>query len=148
MSTIVRELLKNYYSTTDNERIDLNRAIDYLVKTEQIVGDDLIILKLTMEESPSDVIAKAVDSSKVTVYKRFIYVSGQIADYLGEDYQDTKIIRGVEEKLGRKLTEEEEKFCWKVIKRGRPLKDGLSILNFEEKDGKDTEDKTEGQVGM
>ena len=153
MSTLVKELLKNYYNIDDGSKFDLNSAIEVLASRGDLNADELIILQLTMEQAPPAEVAKAVYVGKSALNRRLTVVARKISDYLGREYQDEKIMEAVEVKLGRKLTAEESTFCWKVIRSGRPIK-GVNIFNFRiEDNGKITkrcecEDKAEGQVDM
>lgn len=133
MSTLVRELLRNYYGIDDSSKFDLNSAIEVLASRGDLDADELIILRLTIEQRHYAEVAKAVGLTRSTLQRRLTDVSHKLAEYLGKDYQDDKIIEEVEAKLGRKLTTEESTFCWKVIRSGRPIK-GVNIFNFRIED--------------
>lgn len=143
MSSIVKELLKNYYSIDDSSKLDLDMAINVLIKHDEFNEEERIILKFTIEQVHYKDISEAIGKKKSTVNGKFNKIAEKIANYLGEEYQDEKIIKKVEFRLGRKLEPDEEKFCWKVIRAGRSIK-GVNIFNFREQDAKRGKDKTEG----
>ncbi len=136
MSTyIVKDLLRNYYNVDDTSRLDLDRAIKYLVETNTISDEERIVLKLTIEQTDTRDIARTVNLGVTTTKRRLDSVSAKMADYLGVEYQDIKILKEVEDKLGRKLTPEEEQFCWGIIRRGRGIR-GVSIFSFRIENGR------------
>ncbi|MDD2731242.1 MAG: hypothetical protein PHW33_03930 [Candidatus Portnoybacteria bacterium] len=145
MSIIVRDMIRNYYNLDDSSRLDLDRAIGKLIERDALVGDDLIILRLTLDGVHYTDVARTVGVVSRKVSRRIAIIADKLSDELGEEYQDDKIIKEVERRLGRPLTDEEMAFCWQVIKTGHPLKKGLSIFNFKVgDDGFIFEDKTEG----
>ncbi len=149
MSVIVRDMIRNYYDLDDSSRFDLDRAIEKLVKCGALDGNDLIILKLTLDGTHYSDVARIVGCGKSAVNRRLLSIANKLSDELGEEYQDDKIIKAVELKLGRPLTKDEEAFCWQVIQAGHPLKKGLSIFNFKAgEDGFILDDKAEGQVDL
>jgi len=130
MSSIVKELLRNYYSIDDISKLDLDTAIASLIDCGELSKEECIVLQLTVDQVNRNDISKMVGWKKSNINIRFNVIANKISNYLGAEYQDDKIIKEVEFKLGRKLTTDEEKFCWKVIKSGRPI-DGINIFNFE-----------------
>jgi len=130
MSAIVKDMLKNYYSLDIDVRLELDTAISDLVNSDVITDDEIIILRLTLDGTPHKIICTAVNLSKSTVNKSIIKIASRIAERLGGEYQDTKIISETEKRLGRPLTKKELSFCKKVIKGGRAVGDGKNIYNF------------------
>ena len=148
MSALVKELLKNYYNVDDSSRLDLDTAITALIESEEFSEEERIILQLTIDQAHNSEIAKVVGRKKSTINNRVNKIAKKISNYLGAEYQDEKIIKEVEARMGRELTPDEIKFCWKVIRSGRPIK-GINIFNFrEEYDTERGKDKTEGQVDV
>jgi len=131
MAVIVKDMLRNYYDLDTTSKIDLDRAIQSLIDCETLVGDDLIIMQLIIEGANYREISKIINRNTRYVSTRFNDLAQTLADELGDEYQDTVILKRVSDKLGRPLTSDEEKFCWKVIRSGQSLGDGLSILNFK-----------------
>lgn len=148
MSALVKELLRNYYSIDDSSKLDLDTAIGVLIGNSELSEEERIILQLTIDQAPNSEISKVVGCVKSTVNARVGRIAKKLADYLGAEYQDEKIMREVKLRLGRELTPDEEKFCWKVIRAGRPIK-GVNIFNFRcGKDAKRGKSEAEGQVGL
>lgn len=150
MSTLVKELLRNYYNVDDSSRFDLDIAIKTLVDSGAFSEEELIILKLTIEQAHYSEISKIVGWKKSAINDRLSRVAKKIADYLGAEYQDDKILKEAAIRLGRELTHDEEKFCWRVIRIGHPMKKGTNIFNFRDgkNDTKRGKDKTKGQVDV
>uniref|UniRef100_A0A6M3L7S9 Uncharacterized protein n=1 Tax=viral metagenome TaxID=1070528 RepID=A0A6M3L7S9_9ZZZZ len=143
MSAIVRDMLRNYYTLDDSSRFDLDRAIEILVSRDVFDHDHLIILRLTIGAVPQAEIAKAVGVTRPTLQKSTSKICAEIANELGEEYQDIKLLKEVESRLGRPLTKQEEAFCYKVLKAGHPI-GSLSILDLKGgEDGRDS-DKNKG----
>ena len=137
MSALVKELLRNYYSVDDSSKFDLDTAIAALIDSGELSEEECVILRLTIDQTHHSEISKVVGWKKSAINIKINKIAKKIADYLGAEYQDEKIIKEAEVRLGRKLAPDEEKFCWKVIRAGRPMK-GINIFNF--RDGKyDTE---------
>lgn len=149
MSVIVRDMIRNYYDLDDSSRFDLDRAIEKLIERGTLSGDDLVVLKLTLDGVHYTDVARTIGVVSRQVSRKIASIADKLSDELGEEYQDDKIIKAVELKLGRPLTEDEEAFCWQVIQAGHPLKKGLSIFNFKVgEDGFILDDKAEGQVDV
>lgn len=153
MSVIVKDLIKNYYSIDPGEQLDIDFAVRVLARKEELTPDELIIIHMMMEGAHSDQIAKQINVTSPTVNLKFNKASEKIAKYLGENYCDDEIIRKVERKLGRQLTDLETRFCWYMIKfYGRKMNKDLNIFNFKvDSNGRFTtrgKDKAEGQVGV
>jgi len=129
MSTIVKALLRNYYNADDSSKFDLDIAIKSLVNSGKLTENELIILRLTIDQVHYSEISRVVGLKKSAINIRLNKIAKKIADYLGVEYQDEKIIQEVKLRLNRDLTYDEEKFCWKVIRGGRPI-DGVNIFNF------------------
>jgi len=144
MSTLVKELLRNYYNIDDSSKLDLDMAIKALIDSGKFSEDERIILKLTIEQVHHSGISRVVGRQKSAVNAKINKIAKKIADYLGAEYQDEKILKEVEFRLGRALTPDEEKFCWKIIRAGRPIK-GINIFNFKaRKYAKRGKDKAKG----
>jgi len=145
MSSLVKELLRNYYSVDDSSKLDLDTAIEVLIDRGEFSEEELVILKLTIEQAHHSEVSKIIGWKKSAINDRLTKISKKIADFLGAEYQDDKLLKEVAFRLGRELALDEEKFCRKVIRAGRPIR-GINIFNF--RDGKhDTErgkDKTKG----
>ena len=149
MSALVKELLRSYYDADDGSKFDLDTAIKALIDSGEFSEEERIILRLTIDQSSNSEISKAVGWKKSTVNNRINKIAKKISDYLGAEYQDEKILKEAELRLGRELTSDEEKFCWKVIRAGRPMK-GINIFNFkdEKRDTERGKDKTKRQVDL
>lgn len=143
MSSLVKELLRNYYSIDDSSKLDLDMAISSLIGSGELSDEECIILQLVINQAHHSKISKAVGKKKSTVNNKITKIAKKIADHLGAEYQDEKIIKEAELKLGRELTPDEEKFCWRVIRAGRSIK-GMNIFNFKDKNAKRGKDKTKG----
>jgi hypothetical protein len=151
MSAIIRELLKNYYSLDESTKLDLDRAIKTLADAGELDDQDILHIQLIVEQASFSDKMKVLGICQSTMKLRFISISSKIASFLGEDYQDKKILEEVTRRLKRPLTEVEEKFCWEVIRRGRSLGGGINIYNFKvDENGQIVvgEDKEEGQVDV
>lgn len=147
MSALVKELLRNYYDIDDNSKLDLDTAIGVLIASGEFSEEEIIILQLTIDQAHHSEISKVVGWKKTAINDKVNKIAKKIADYLGAEYQDEKILKEVGLRLGRELTPEEEKFCWKVIRAGRSFK-GLNIYNFKDKHDTRGKDKTKGQVDL
>ncbi len=143
MSAIVREMLRNYYTLDDSSRFDLDRAIETLINRGELDGTQLIMLRLTTDGVRQQEIAKAVDVPRKQVSREIIKICSKLADELGDEYKDTKLLKEVENRLGRPLTKEEEAFCYKVLKAGHPI-GSLSVLNLKGGEDERDRDKDEG----
>ena len=143
MSALVKELLRSYYNADDSSKFDLDVAIEALINGGELSEEERIILKLTIDQAHHSEISKVVGRKKSTINDKLNKIAKKIADYLGAEYQDEKIIKETEVRLGRELTPDEEKFCWKIIRAGRPMK-GINIFNFRngKHDTKRGKDKT------
>ena len=132
MSVIVKDLIKNYYQVDSSTRFDLDFAIVTLAKKNVLSGEELIIIKLSMEGVERSEIAKTIGAaSSTSVSNKLNEASDKISSYLGKDYSDEKILDQAEQKLGRPLTETEIAFCWYIIKLyGRDCNKNLNIHNF------------------
>jgi len=131
MSTIVKEMLRNYYDLDDSSKFDLDRAMESLARQGSFTSEELIVLKLTIDGVHYKEIARLIEETASNINFRLIKIANKIAEFLGEDYKDEKILKEVASRLGRPLTAEEESYCWKVIKTGHSLKKGISIYNFK-----------------
>lgn len=139
MSTLVREALKNYYYNDIDTKLDLDYAIKKLSKENELDDIDIKIIELVKLQYTSDEISKRIKGlNRFAVYKRLNHIYYVIAKLLGINYQDFKIILQVERRLGRKLTDDERKVCWYIIKHRRiSVYTGLSIYNYKiTRDGK------------
>ena len=149
MSALVKELLRDYYSADDSSKFDLDIAIEALTNNGEFSEEERVVLKLTIEQTHHSEISKIVGRKKSAINDRLNKIAKKIADYLGAEYQDERIIKEAKIRLGRELTPDEVKFCWKVIRAGRPMK-GINIFNFRTKKHvtKRGKDKTKGQVDL
>jgi len=143
MSALVKDLLRNYYDVDDNSKLDLNMAIKSLIESGELSEEERIILQLTIDQAHHSEISEAVGKKKSAINDKINKIAKKIADYLGVEYQDEKILKEVEFKLGRKLTSEEEEFCWKIIRIGHPMK-GKNIFNFKDRECEGRKNKTKG----
>ncbi len=143
MSAIVREMLRDYHSLDDSSRFDLDRAIEALVARGDLDGIMLIVLKLTTDGVSQHEIAKAIDIPRRQIGRQLIKLCSALAEELGEEYKDTKLLREVENRIGRPLTKKEEAFCYKVLKAGHPI-GGLSVLDLNGVEDERDRDKDEG----
>jgi len=147
MSAIVRGYLKNYYDLDESTKLDLDIAIETLSKSGELNERDLLQIALTIEQATASDISRMVGIKRSAINNRLSVISSKIANFLGKQYQDDKILEEVSRRLKRPLTEAEEKFCWEVINRGCALGKNTSILNFKvNENGKITsgENKEEG----
>jgi len=150
MSAIVKELLSNFYNIDESSKFDLETAIRTLAENGELTDEDILIIQLLIENASIPEVIKILKVPRNTLVRKINEVSDKIAQFLGEDYQDDKLLFEVEKRLGRPLTEEEAKFCKIVIKRGRAIQ-GVNIYNFNiRKDGRVTKgkDKKKRQMDM
>lgn len=131
MSVIIKDLIKNYYNLDSNAKFDLEYAIKVLAKQEKLSTAELIVIRMTIEGATQELIALAINTSLKTVDNRLNEASDKISNYLGDSYSDDQIIKKVEQRLGRPLTESELAFCWFMIRfHGRKVNKELNIFNF------------------
>ena len=137
---IVKEIIRSYYTCSDAVRMDIDDAISTLSKRGILDEKELLVIHLTKEQHTKADINEVAGIPSSSVGRVLDRACGKIAEYLGEEYQDDKLLHMVEEKLGRPLTDKEIDFC---LYRMRNLRsDGaarLNIFNFEIRDGKFTE---------
>jgi len=146
---IVKEIIRTYYFCEESVKLDIDSAISQLSESGALSEVELLVLAITKEQYSLNAASELVGLSKSKIGRVLDAACQKIADHLGPEYQDTKILRAVETRLGRKLTPEEEFFCWKKITDfGRNKYSNISIFNFKiTKDGKIIglgEDKTKG----
>jgi len=129
---IVKETIRTYYNCDENVKLDIDSAIECLSKCGVLSDVEIIVLAVTKEQYSLLAAGELVGVSKSTISRHLDRACKKIANYLGSEYQDKKILRLVEEKLCRKLTEEERKFCWSKIRNfGRNKCTDLNIFNFK-----------------
>lgn len=146
---IVKDIIRTYYSCDENVKFDIDSTIEQLTKDGALTNKELVVIAVIKEQYSLTEASDVLNISKSTVGRLLDSACEKIADSLGAEYQDSKIIRAVEKKLGRKLTVREEKFCWRKIKDfGRNKYSTISIFNFRmTRDGKIVEsgkNKAEG----
>lgn len=149
MSAIVKELLSNFYNIDEGSKFDLETAIESLAKNGKLTDEDLLIIQLLIEKASIPEVIEALKIPRNTLVRKVDEISDKIAQLLGEEYQDTRLLFEVEKRLGRPLTKEEVRFCEMVIKRGRAIQ-GVNIYNFKIKNGRiiKGKDKKERQVDV
>lgn len=132
---IVREILKSYLVADTVIRYDIDSAIEYLAERGDLSERQLQIVNGIKEYSVRE-LAELLGIHKRTVEYNLNKACSKIADYLGESYQDSKLIVAAEARLGRKLTPEEEKACWYIIRNyGNRRVGRINIFNFKIEDG-------------
>lgn len=145
---IVKDILRTYYSCDENVKFDIDSTILQLSKDGVLTDIELVVIAVTKEQYSLTAAGEIVGVSKSAVGRALDTACQKIADYLGSEYQDDKILKAVEEKLGRNLTSDEKIFCRSKIRDfGRNKYSDINIFNFKVKDGKIIglrEDKTEG----
>ncbi len=141
--SLVKELLKTYYELDDSSKIDIDNAINFLLESGQFTLEEYASIKMVKEQENRAEIAKLLGISTRTLKRRVNDGCDKIANALGERYQDSKILLQVEERLGRELTTDEEKFCLHVIKTGVSPK-GSNIFCFKIVNGKVVNDEHNG----
>jgi len=130
---IVKEILRTYYSCDDNVRLDIDSAISMLSKDGTLSDVELVVIAVTKEQYSLVEASKLVGISKTSIGRELDRACEKIANYLGHEYQDDKILSLVENKLGRKLRPAEKKFCWNKIRNfGRDKSTNVNIFNFNE----------------
>lgn len=129
MSSIVKDMLHNYYTLDFSSKIDIDRAL------QQVIVDDRDgkILRLFMNGETLKSISEITHVGTTTVKRTIDNIAEAIANILGEEYKDDRIIRAVSLKLKRALSKEEIEFCWQVIKSGRSL--AVDIFSLEDRNG-------------
>jgi len=150
MSAIVKELLSNFYNIDESSKFDLETAIKSLAKNGELTDEDILIIQLLIENTSIPEVTRILKIPRNTLVRKINEISDKIARFLGEEYQDDKLLFEVEKRLGRPLTEEEIKFCKMIIKRGRAIQ-GINIYNFKiKKDGRiiKGKDKKKRQVDV
>lgn len=150
---IVKEIIRTYYSCDDTIKLDIDTAISQLSNNGTLSPTELTMLAITKEQHSLPSASKLLGVSKTEAARLLDAASQKIATHLGSEYQDSKILRAVEARLGRELTPEEEFFCWKKMRDfGRNKYLDINIFNFKvTKDGKiigTGEDKTKGQMDL
>lgn len=130
---IVKEIIRNYYSYEEDVKLDIDHSIQELTKQGKLSDVEVIVLAITREQYSFSCANELLGISKSTFGRALNSACKKISDYLGEEYKEEKIIKEVESKLKRKLTEEEIEFCWMKLKDfGRNKYSNLSILNFKD----------------
>lgn len=115
MSATIRILVSNYgwlatRSKIDNlllEKIDLDRAMTYLIRTGALSDMERHILAVSSVGHSNTSGAKELGISKREYVKLLRTASQKIAKFLGWEYADTRIAVVAKARLGRELTEEE-----------------------------------------
>ena len=135
---IVREILKGYYDCDAITQLDIDAAISVLSESAVLSIDEQIIINLIKEQRPTIEISEQLGVSERTIYRRLNEACIKLAEYLGPLYQDSKLIKTVQNRLGRELTPDEEKVCWHIINTyGNRRFGDISIFNFKiTEDGK------------
>jgi hypothetical protein len=145
---IVKDIIRTYYSCDENIQLDIDAAISKLSKDGTLSDVELVVLAVTREQYSLTLAGELVGISKSSVGRALDTACEKIASCLGSGYQDSLIIEAVEKRLGRKLTPDEDDFCWKKINDfGRNQYAKMNLFNFEIKDGKIVgigEDQTAG----
>jgi hypothetical protein len=144
---IVKEIIRTYYSCDETTKLDVDSAISTLSEDGTLTEVELLVIAITKEQYSLTAASEVLGISKSAVGRILDIACHKIAIHLGSEYQDIKIFKRVEDRLGRKLTPEEEFFCWKKMRDlGRNKYDNISIFNFKvTKDGEiigNGEDKT------
>ena len=132
MSAIVKELLRNFYNIDESSKFDLETAIKSLAQSGELTDEDILIIQSIIENASIPEVVRTLKIPRNTLVRRFDEISDKIAQFLGEEYQDNRLLFEVEKRLGRPLTKEEVRFCRIIIKRGRAIQ-GVNIYNFKVK---------------
>lgn len=144
---IVKEIIRTYYDCDENVKYDIDSTIAQLSKDGELSDIELVVLSTTKEQYSLKAAGELLGISKSATGRALDSACNKIAEYLGSEYQDEKILKLAEKKLCRKLTTKEQEFCWKKIKDfGRNRYSDVNIFNFKIKDGKIVgfKDKAEG----
>jgi len=130
---IVKEIIRTYYSCEEDVKLDIDISIQELTKQGILSDVEVIVLAIIREQYSLSSAGELLGISKSAVGRALNSACSKISDYLGNEYKEEKLIKEVESKLKRKLTEEEVEFCWvKLRDFGRNKYSNLSILNFKD----------------
>lgn len=130
---IVKEIVRTYYSCSDEVKLDIDLAIEELEKSGTLLDQEVVVLNATKEQYSLIMIGEFLGVSTSAVGRILDCACGKIADHLGPEYQEEKIFKAVEDRLGRGLTNKERSFCWKKLRDfGRNRYSRLNIFNFNE----------------
>ena len=144
---IIKDIIRTYYACGETAQFDVDEAISRLAKVGVLTEVELVVLMATKEQYSLILIGEMIGLTKSAIARNLDSACKKIAKFLGPEYQDEKILKCVEVKLGRKLTPDEEFFCWKKIRDfGRNKYSNINIFNFKIKKGKIvglTDDKAE-----
>jgi len=142
---IVKEILRTYYSCSDDVRLDIDSTISELSKKGILSDIEVKIILSTKEQYSLSMIGELFSISSGSVGRILDKACSKIAKHLGPEYQENKIIVEAEYRLGRKLTKEERSFCRKKMKDfGRNRYASVNIFNFKEKFGESGQHKEQG----
>lgn len=133
---VVKEILRAYYSCSEDVKFDIDRAISELVDRGMLSEVDLYIINSTKEQYSLSLIGEFLDVDRSSIGRLLNEACKKIADFLGPEYQEDKIIKAAEARLRRKLTRAEKSFCRRKMKDyGRNRYANVNIFNFKEKLG-------------
>ena len=144
--SLFREMLKSYYDLDDSTKLSIDTAIQVLANENKLTGEELAVVVMLKNGGCRAETARSLGMSSGTLKRRIREVCNKLANYLGPNYQDSKILEQVKFKLGRELTEEERKYCLYVLKIGKTPK-GTNVLDFRIVEGRfisNEDDKAEG----
>ena len=128
---LIREMLKSFNIISTESRLDINKALSHLHALGSISDMDLTIVQLIIRQFIPSEIAYRLNINRATVYRKLNNVCKKLENSLGEAYHDSQILTRVEERLGRKLTPDEQTFCNLVIIRGGRI-GNKTIFNFRD----------------
>ena len=131
---IVKEIIRNFYDCDENIRLDINSAILELSKVDMLTDIELVVVAVTKEQYSLSAAGELVGLSKSAIGRHLDSACEKIANHLGSEYKDDKILELVEKKLGRNMTPSERRFCWSRIRNfGRDKSPNINIFNFKKK---------------
>lgn len=131
---IVKEIIRTFYSCSDDIKFDIDVAINKLSKNGILSEMETLVLEVTKEQYSLIVAGELLGISKSAVGRTLDAACKKLAVHLGSEYQEVKILKAAEDKLGRKLTREERSFCWKKMRDfGRNKYAEVNIFNFKDK---------------
>lgn len=136
---IIKDILRNFYECDDTTRCDVNNTLFALSENGGMSKEEFIVANAVKEQYSMRDIANLIgisddelEKSSAKVYRIFDRACAKLANALGEDYQDSKVLKSVERRLGRSLTKEEIYFCVRKITDFRLRgNDEINIYNFE-----------------
>ena len=136
MSSVVRDIVYRYASTKLRDKldtklleaIDMERAVEYLYRDGKITDSERAVLGAASIGHSVSTGAKELGISRWLYSRKLRTVCAKMANFLGWEYSDARIVDMVEFKLKRPLSKEEANSLKELLRVYTPTRSGTDDI--------------------